>query len=225
MSRSCLALIVALSIAAGSSAGCDDPLARTLREFERLSARFVDSVEEHTTDDAPAPDRPNGQPTSDFASVGPDGAKRVYYQFIDDRGAVRFTDRLDSVPAQWRDRVGFVETDTSPPMTPLAAAETRQRRFAANSNFARTSRRLDLSAVASRNQPRVILYSASWCGWCRKEAAYLDAKGVDYELRDIDSSWALEELLAKTGGKTVPVLDVDGRILTGFSAEGIDKLL
>ena len=40
----------------------------------------------------------------DMESIGPDGALRIYYQFIDDSGAVQFVERLSDVPVAWRDR-------------------------------------------------------------------------------------------------------------------------
>jgi len=40
-------------------------------------------------------ERPDG---SELVSLGPDEGTRVYYQFIDDRGRVRFVEKLADVP-------------------------------------------------------------------------------------------------------------------------------
>ena len=71
----------------------------------------------------------------------------------------------------------------------------------------------------------IILYSADWCGWCKKAKKHLDRKGINYEIRDIDRPHYLDELVAKTGQKGIPVLDVGGRVVTGFSPDEYDQLI
>lgn len=145
-------------------------------------------------------DRPND---SDLTSVGPDGQMRIYYQFVDARHQVRFVERLEDVPEQWRERVGFVELAGPPPMTPADA----RRATAA-------------SGGPSGGVPpsSIILYSADWCGYCRQAKRDLNQRGIPYALRDVDVPAAKAELLAKTGGKGIPALDVDGRMLRGYSS-------
>ena len=77
--------------------------------------------------DSPAtpPEKParNG-----LESIGPDHESRIYYQFIDEQHRVRFVERLADVPERWRDRAGFVELDSPPPLTPGDARRTREER-------------------------------------------------------------------------------------------------
>ena len=80
-------------------------------------------------------------------------------------------------------------------------------------------------AKASAGGSAVVLYSADWCGACRKAKRYLGKNGIDFEERDIDDPRWTEELLRKTGRRAIPVIDVGGRILTGFSVSGYDALL
>ena len=150
--------------------------------------------------------------SSDGTSIGPDAAQRLYYQFVDDRGQVRFVERLEDVPGQWRERVGFVEMIAPPPLAPGDARRTRDTRLAS-------------ATRAAAAAPTVILYSADWCGWCRKAKAYLDRKRVPYEVRDVDIPAVMAELVEKTGKRGIPVFEVDGRILTGFDPAGVDRLL
>ena len=64
--------------------------------------------------------------SADMESIGPEAAKRIYYQFIDDRGGVQFVERLSDVPSAWREQVGYVEMSQPPPLTPQEARKTWQ---------------------------------------------------------------------------------------------------
>jgi thiol-disulfide isomerase/thioredoxin len=104
--------------------------------------------------------RPDG---SDFESLGPDEGTRIYYQFIDERNRVRFVERLEDVPERWRVNAGFVEMSSPPPLTPADARATVARRMES------TRKQRDAGT------PRVLLYYADWCGYCRKAKAHLDS--------------------------------------------------
>lgn len=65
----------------------------------------------------------------------------------------------------------------------------------------------------------VIIYSTTWCGFCKTEKQWMDALGVKYIEKDIEADPAAhEELLRKNGGtfSGVPVTDVAGTIILGF---------
>lgn len=75
---------------------------------------------------------------------------------------------------------------------------------------------------------KVIVYSTSWCAFCKTEKQYLDSKGVAYEDKNIEEDEAAyKELMAKIGGdfKGVPVTDVKGEIILGFNRPAIDAAL
>lgn len=83
--------------------------------------------------------------------------------------------------------------------------------------------------VAGR--PAVIIYGASWCGPCHQAAAHLKKRGVSFVEHDIEQDSAagreMHAKLAKAGirGGSIPVLDVRGKILVGFSAAAVDQAL
>jgi glutaredoxin len=149
---------------------------------------------------------------SDVSSIGPEGETRIYYQFIDEQQRVRFVERLEDVPAAWREKVGFVELASPPPLTPADA---------------RRASRPDPAALAQRGgaSRSVVLYYADWCGYCRQAKRHLNERGIAYDLRDVDVPAAKAELVARTGGKGIPVLDVDGRILRGYSRDSYEDFL
>lgn len=73
---------------------------------------------------------------------------------------------------------------------------------------------------------QVILYSASWCGFCRAAKDYLESKGVEYQLKDVESDAKIaEEAVEKSGQRGIPVLDIDGKIIVGFDRPQIDAAL
>ena len=189
--RTMLSLLVALGLSLAP--GCN------FVASEDGSAETDDSFADAPTD-------------SDLTSIGPEGETRIFYQFVDEQRRVRFVERLEDVPARWRDRVGYVELAEPPPLSP-AEARRASRADATAANDARAATR------------SVVLYSADWCGYCRKAKRHLEDRGVPYELRDVDIPAAKEELLARTGGKGIPVLDLDGRILRGYSPGSYDDLL
>ncbi|GBD34887.1 hypothetical protein HRbin35_00642 [bacterium HR35] len=53
---------------------------------------------------------------------------------------------------------------------------------------------------------KIIIYSASWCPWCRKMKEFLNKLNLEYEERDVDQNleWR-NELFQKTGQMGIPV--------------------
>ncbi|UCE87797.1 MAG: hypothetical protein JSU66_08840, partial [Deltaproteobacteria bacterium] len=88
----------------------------------------------------------------------------AFYQYVDERGSVRIVDTLDQVPPAWRDRAGRVEVD--------AASIAR---YDAPKLAARGSGTPERRAFAYTPDRSVVVYTTSWCGYCRKTLAYLDA--------------------------------------------------
>jgi glutaredoxin len=71
----------------------------------------------------------------------------------------------------------------------------------------------------------VTLYSAAWCGYCKKAKAWLAAKGVAYQDVDVDSPSGMAAFAQATGGKGgIPVLMAKGQRVTGFSTAAYDTI-
>ncbi|WP_437776685.1 glutaredoxin domain-containing protein [Sorangium sp. So ce1097] len=77
----------------------------------------------------------------------------------------------------------------------------------------------------------VIIYGASWCKPCHQAADYLRAKGVASIVKDIEEDPAaaaeMQDKLAKSHqrGGSIPIIDVRGQILVGFSPHALDQAL
>jgi len=79
--------------------------------------------------------------------------------------------------------------------------------------------------TARRGDAEIILYSADWCGACRSAKQYMDAQGIDYVERNVDEDRWKQEMFAKAGQGGIPVFDIDGQILRGFSPQRLNDLI
>jgi glutaredoxin len=130
-----------------------------------------------------------------YKSITPDG--RVLYS--------------DHPPAQGR----VVKT-----MVPDAAPST-----ALPASAAEQLRKLRALFPTAAPTSGVVLYSAVWCGYCKKAKAYLAGKGVTYQEVDIDTADGLAAYAQAGGGKGVPLLLAGGQRVQGFSPAAYDEVL
>ncbi|MDU5109087.1 MAG: glutaredoxin domain-containing protein [Clostridium sp.] len=70
------------------------------------------------------------------------------------------------------------------------------------------------------------VYTSNTCPWCTKVKNYLKSNHVGYEEVNVsyDRQGAME-MVAKSGQRGVPVLDINGNIVVGFDKRQIDRLL
>ena len=75
-------------------------------------------------------------------------------------------------------------------------------------------------------EPRILVYSTPFCGYCSAAKRLLTAKGAEYTEIDVmlDPD-RRQEMLAKSGGRrTVPQIFIDGRHIGGFDElNALDK--
>lgn len=73
----------------------------------------------------------------------------------------------------------------------------------------------------------VTMYSAPWCGHCRRLARQLDEAGIAYQVVDVDENPEVGPLIeAVTGGyRTIPTLDISGRLLVNPSLVQVQAAL
>ena len=74
----------------------------------------------------------------------------------------------------------------------------------------------------------VIVYSTTWCAYCKMLKAYLTDKNVPWVEKDIENDQAAHaELMEKIGGnfRGVPVSDVNGTMVLGFDRPSLDAAL
>lgn len=203
--------LVIAALATFVVAGVGFVFARDLPAPEGPLAPAADSAEQSLAangDEARADETP-------VASALP--AKPVYYQWVDAKGTVRFARSLAEVPPAWRERAGQIamsSDDMIRPAQPARGARTRSR--AAYSE----------PEPASNASHDITIYTAPWCGWCRKTIAFLDERGVDYVNKDIDADPDhKDELREKSGGTSIPFVEIDDTQIRGYDPGQMAALL
>ncbi|TDV69872.1 glutaredoxin family protein [Pseudomonas sp. LP_7_YM] len=79
------------------------------------------------------------------------------------------------------------------------------------------------SAVSAQVQAnaKVTLYATDWCGYCKQTRRFLDSKGIPYTEFDIEKSKEGRTAYEALGGRGIPLIDVNGTLIRGFSPEEI----
>lgn len=162
----------------------------------------------------------------DTAETAPDGEVAAaptssFYQYTDDKGRTHFVQSAADIPGRYRKSADTLELRSRIIRPDAPSAEERP-----------TQTRRAYADSGSQTQPRthargdVVIYTAPWCGWCRKALAWLDANGVDYENKNIEANPAYrDELVSKTGRASIPVVEIDGQIVQGYSPGQMTQLL
>jgi len=73
---------------------------------------------------------------------------------------------------------------------------------------------------------KIIVYSTPTCPYCIRAKRFLEEKGVAFENIDVAANPdKAQEMVDKSGQMGVPVIDIEGQIITGFDKEAIQKAL
>ncbi len=151
-------------------------------------------------------------------------AERKYYQWTDEKGTVHMTDTPP--PADVREKARVRELREAPP---AGAPEPAPQASPAAVPPPPPSRARP--ALPPKPPPELLpysrvsvtLYSAVWCGVCRKARAFLQELGVSLTEIDVEKNpdpfrRIQEQLRRKTG---VPVIDIEGKVFVGFSRKTV----
>ena len=158
-----------------------------------------------------------GQPRAGGAA-DPREAVEGLYRWTDEKGLTHFTDEEERVPERYR-----------------AASKVRALPLL-TVYHGEYSRLPGATAAVSPAAPRpsgpgagarAVVYSAAWCGGCKKTKAWLAEQGVAVEERDIDRDpRALSELVAIAGqNPSIPVTVIGGQAVGGFDPDGLRRAL
>ena len=76
----------------------------------------------------------------------------------------------------------------------------------------------------SVSKPFITVYTSKTCVYCHKVKDYLKGKGLEFTERGIDDPKYREELISLSGQLGVPVTNINGDIVVGFSKKRLDEL-
>lgn len=72
----------------------------------------------------------------------------------------------------------------------------------------------------------VKIYTLPTCSWCVKLKEWLKKKKVSFQEFDlIEEENARDEIIEKSGQMSVPVIEIDGKILIGFNEKKLEAAL
>jgi len=73
---------------------------------------------------------------------------------------------------------------------------------------------------------KVIVYSTETCPYCTRAKDFLKENNVEFENIDVAADQVkAQEMVEKSGQMGVPVLDIEGTIITGFDKDAIRQAL
>jgi glutaredoxin len=173
----------------------------------------------------------------------------VLYVWSTSEGIFKTTETPSEIPAEARNlvrvlvpghssgseaNVWIVDLNASPPTPrPFPRAEWEARGKIARDALVAAAKPDPASAPrqVAGTGIHATIYGASWCKPCHLAEDYLRSRGAKVQKRDIEEdASASEEMRAKLraaglSGASIPVIDVAGTILVGFSQGSIDRAL
>lgn len=192
-----------------------------------------------------------GLPAPDF-SVQPK-MEGALFTWVDKDGSFQLTDSPEAVPEHARKTVRIVVDGHSPggpehvyvvdlsalsQNGPLPVRSLGRSEWEAMGKALRDKKVAELAPPSDDSAPSptdlgvdAIVYGADWCKPCHLAEAYLKKKGARVVKKDIEEDPAaaaeMREKLKRAGlgGSSIPILDVGGTILKGFSEGAVDSAL
>ncbi len=125
---------------------------------------------------------------------------REIFKWIDENGKVHFT---DSPPRERKvEKIEVrINSYTSSEIVPFEASFTPDTR-----------------------RGKVVMYSTTWCGYCKKARRYFKAKGIPFVEYDTETTSKGREDYKALNGTGVPIILVGKKRMNGFSPSGFEAL-
>jgi mycoredoxin len=71
----------------------------------------------------------------------------------------------------------------------------------------------------------VVLYATNWCGYCQRMREFFAENKIDYIEHDVEASEESYSEFKELGGKGVPLVLVNGRVVRGYAPKAVAQLL
>lgn len=120
---------------------------------------------------------------------------------------------------RWTDAQGKVHYGDKPPAS--AKSTEVANRISSYSGPPTVTERRGTAAAANQS---VVMYSTSWCGYCKKAREYFQQKGIAFAEHDIERSPAANAEFKQLGGSGVPLILVGKQVMKGFSEQRFESL-
>jgi glutaredoxin len=135
-----------------------------------------------------------------FAALVSSAAGAAIYRWVDADGRIFYS---DSPPRQSDARPVKLPSNTVAPVTPAPRAKP---------------------AAATAGE-KVTLYTTTWCGYCKKARAYLNARNIPFDDVDVETTDRGRREYREMGGNGVPVIFVGSQRMDGYDQSGLEGML
>jgi len=166
----------------------------------------------------------------------------MLFTYVDQAGTVRSVDKSTDVPPERRKNVMVLDLSRSPEQRQSdryvyfsdLTVKAPDGKYRANpmSRYQAPKLAQPLPDDApAQDGSGVVVYSASWCGFCKKTMAFLKQKGVPYREKDVEkepgADAELQAKARKAGVRVsgVPVTDFMGELVVGFDQPKLEGLI
>jgi glutaredoxin len=79
-----------------------------------------------------------------------------------------------------------------------------------------TSNNVKDSPLKSKNK-KLVMYSASWCGYCKKARGFFYDNNINFKEYDIETNSIAKRKYKKLGGSGVPLIVMGSKKMQGFN--------
>lgn len=77
-----------------------------------------------------------------------------------------------------------------------------------------------------KKQPKIVIYTATWCGYCRLAKEYFKSHNLGYTEHDVEADPEMaREAMEKSGQLGVPIIIINDHVIVGFDQAKIEELL
>jgi len=76
----------------------------------------------------------------------------------------------------------------------------------------------DRQEKADRNRPSVVMYSAVWCGVCKRARQYFKAHKISFREYDVETSEKGRKDFLRMNGRGVPIIFIGKKRMNGFDS-------
>lgn len=127
------------------------------------------------------------------------------FKWVDDQGNIHYSDKK---PQNQRSEEIKIKAHT-PDLSHLKD----------NSDYAEAG----VADKPYKKKQKITMYSASWCGYCKKARAYFQENKILYAEYDIEKNLKAKQRYEQLGGTGVPLLVAKRKQMQGFSVAKLER--
>lgn len=121
---------------------------------------------------------------------------------------------------RWVDSEGHTQFGDRPPVNGGA----KRIEVDVNSYESVTIQPFEAYSSKSVKSSGVVMYSTTWCGVCKRARRYFQARKIPFKEYDIEKTRKGKRDYARLQGRGVPIILVDGKRMSGFSASRFQRM-